>query len=218
MDVVRILIVDDHAIVREGTRQVLERDPTLVVVGEAGTAEEAVQLAIQLQPDVVLLDLALPNRNGIEATREIRRLAPAAKVLVLSAHDEEDYVLAAIDVGAAGYLLKTVRGREVVDAIHAVRQGQVVLHPAVVAKLRHSLRQGLERGLGPILSAREMEILQMAGQGLRNKEIGGVAGLSQRTVEGHLSHILAKLGVSSRTEAVVYAIAHHWLPLSGETE
>ncbi|MFA5891577.1 MAG: response regulator transcription factor [Actinomycetota bacterium] len=211
----RVLIVEDHAVVREGTREILARDATLEVAGEAGTASEAVRLARELRPDVILLDLALPDRNGIDAVPDIAEAAPDARILVLSAYDDEDYVVAAIEAGAAGYLLKTMRGKEVIEAIHAAREGRVTLHPAVAAKLRHSLQKG-----SPSLSPREREILELAARGLRNKEIGRAMHLSVRTVEGHLSHILAKLGVSSRTEAVVYGVARHWFDMdrtAGET-
>lgn len=207
----RVLIVEDHAVVREGTREILQRDPTVAVVGEAGTAREAITLVGRLHPDVVLLDLALPDQSGIEAVPRILEAAPGTKVLVLSAYDDEDYVVAAIEAGATGYLLKTVRAKEVVEAIQAVRAGRVTLHPAVAEKLRRSLRRE-----APALSAREMEILGLAARGLRNKEIARRMHLSVRTVEGHISSILRKLGVGSRTEAVVYAAAHRWFPLEWE--
>lgn len=211
---VRVLIVDDHAVVREGTRQLLERDVFLQVVGEAGSGAEAIQLARYLQPNVVLLDLALPDMNGIEVARRIREVAQTAKIVVLSAYDDEDYVLAAMEVGASAYLLKTVRGSEVINAIRAAEQGQIVLHPAVAAKLRRSLRGGMREGEDPGLSVRELEILRLTAKGLHNKEIARAMSISVRTVEGHLSHILTKLGVTSRTEAVVYGAAHRWFTLT----
>ncbi|MBI3966148.1 MAG: response regulator transcription factor [Chloroflexi bacterium] len=213
MGAVSIVIVDDHAVVREGTRQLLQQDATLLVVGEAGSGEEAVDLVRQLRPDVVLLDLALPGMNGIEAARQIREVAPETKVLVLSAYDDDDYVFAAMEVGAAAYLLKTVRGRDVVEAIHAVERGQVILHSTVAAKLRRSLSRGMDPALQPTLSAREVEILRLVAKGRHNKEIAAQLHISVRTAESHLSHILTKLGVSSRTEAVVYGAAHHWFAL-----
>lgn len=209
---IRVLIVDDHTVVREGSRQLLEQDDQLEVVGEAGNGAEAVQLAGRLNPDVVLMDLALPDMTGVEAARKIREHDPDVKIVVLSAYDDQDYVVAAMDVGAAAYLLKTVRGKDVIDAIHAVRQGQVILHPTVAAKLRRSMRQsGTDE---PVLSPREMEILRMAAKGLHNKDIADALSISIRTVEGHLSHILMKLDVTSRTEAVVYGAARHWFALN----
>ncbi len=212
MDRIRVLIVDDHTVVREGSRQLLEQDHALDVVGEAGTGEDAVRLANRLDPDVVLLDLALPDITGVEAARQIRVCCPEVKIVVLSAYDDQDYVVAAMDVGAAAYLLKTVRGQDVIDAIHAVQQGQVILHPSVAAKLRRSMRQ--REDAEPLLSAREMEILRLAAKGLHNKEISEELSISVRTVEGHLSHILTKLDVTSRTEAVVYGAARHWFALN----
>jgi DNA-binding NarL/FixJ family response regulator len=211
MDTTGVLVVDDHEVVREGTKGILERDPTLEVVGEAETASEAVGLAGRLHPDVVLLDLALPDRNGLTALGEILAAWPDVKVLVLSAYDDDDYVLAAMQAGAAGYLLKTMRAKQVLEAIHAAREGEVVLHPAVAEKLRRSLHPGAGAGGQSVLSPRETEILRLAARGLHNKEIARMLHLSVRTVEGHLSHILTKLGVGSRTGAVVYGAAHNWL-------
>ncbi len=170
------------------------------------------RLAALLDPDVVLLDLALPDMTGVEAARQIRERAPEVKIVVLSAYDDRDYVIAAMDVGAVAYLLKTVRGKDVVDAIHAVQQGQVILHPAVAAKLRRSMGQSDEDEAG--LSPREMEILRLAAKGFHNKDIAAELSISVRTVEGHLSHILTKLDVSSRTEAVVYGAARRWFSLN----
>lgn len=213
MGAIRVIIVDDHAVVREGTRQLLERAPELEVVGEAGTGREALRLVRHLQPDVVLLDLALPDLNGIEVAREMRDAAPNAKIVVLSAYDDDDYVLAAMEVGAVAYLLKTVRGRDVIDAIRAVQRGQIILHPAVATKLRRSLAHDGHETDEPILSPREMEILRLAARGFHNKDIALELQISVRTVEAHLSHILAKLGVTSRTEAVVYGATRRWFTL-----
>lgn len=214
---VRVLIVEDHAVVREGTRELLGRDPTVEVIGEAATAAEAITQSNDLQPDVVLLDVALPDRNGIEALSEILRVAPGSRVLVLSAYNDGDYVVAAIEAGASGYLLKTVRSREVIEAIRAVRRGEVILQAEVASALRDSLRRG--GGTGHVgLSAREMEILRHAARGLRNKQIAQEMRISVRTVEGHLSHILTKLGVGSRTEAVVFGAAQGWFTLGSRPD
>ncbi|HEU5424149.1 MAG TPA: response regulator transcription factor [Nitrolancea sp.] len=205
----RILIVDDHALVRDGTRQLLEKEPELEVVGEAGRAEEALELARRLQPDLVLLDLALPDLNGIEVARRLREITPQTKVIVLSAYTNETYVRTALEAGAVAYLPKTVRGQEVIEAIAAVRGGQVILHPTVAATLQHALQRG---GSGrPALSAREREILQLAARGASNKAIAEELFLSVRTVESHLSHTLAKLGVASRAEAVAYGVSQGWI-------
>jgi DNA-binding NarL/FixJ family response regulator len=190
----------------------LEQDDLIEVVGEAGSGEDAVLLAGLLEPDVVLLDLALPDTSGVEAARRIRETSPETKIVILSAYDDQDYVVAAMEVGAAAYLLKTARGKDVIDAIHGVQQGQVILHPSVAAKLRRSIRRADTDE--PVLSPREMQILRLAAKGLHNKDIADTLSISIRTVEGHLSHILVKLDVSSRTEAVVYGAAHHWFSLT----
>ena len=206
---IRIMIVDDHAVVREGTRQLLEKEPGLAVVGEAGSGLTALELAGQLQPDQILLDLALPDVNGIEVARQLRQVAPHARVIVLSAYTNETYVRTALEAGAVAYLPKTVRGQEVIEAIAAVQQGQVVLHPTVATKLQHALQRGAPGRQA--LSAREREILQMAARGASNKTIAEELFLSVRTVESHLSHVLAKLGVASRAEAVAYGVSEGWL-------
>lgn len=208
MSSIRVVIVDDHAVVREGTRQLLDADSGLEVVGEAESGREALRVIADLLPDVVLLDLALPDISGIEVARRIQSETPQTKVVILSAYDDADYVVAAMDAGVAAYLLKTVRGQDVVDAIHAVSQGQIILHPEVAAKLRRP-----HAPAEPDLTPRELEVLRLAAAGLHNKEIAEQLSISVRTVEGHLSHILTKLDVASRTEAVVYGLARHWFEL-----
>lgn len=211
MKVIRVLVVEDHAVVREGTRQLLNRDPSIEVIGEAGTGAEAIRMTRELHPDVVLLDMALPDLNGIAVARHVNELNPDTKVVILSAYDDDDYVFAAMEVGVAAYLLKTVRGQEVIDTVHEVVAGQIVLHPQVAAKLRQSLTRRATGADDAVLSHRELEVLKLAAKGLYNREIADRLSISVRTVEGHLSHILSKLDVSSRTEAVVYGLAHGWL-------
>lgn len=206
--------MDDHAVVREGTREILERDSALEVVGEAEDGQQAVSLAAARKPDIVVLDLALPGIGGIEAARQILATCPNTKILVLSAYDDDDYVDAVVEVGASGYLLKTVPGSEITSAIHSIQRGDVVLHPRIAAKLVGSLHagrhiQGVEQE--EVLTERELEILRLVARGLRNKEIARDLGLSVRTVEGHLGHVLAKLGVSSRSEAIAYGASRHWI-------
>ena len=208
-----IVIVDDHAVVREGTRELLTQDPTLDVVGEAGSAEEALGVIESLQPDVVLLDLALPDASGIEVARRIPEMTVDTKVVILSAYDDDDYVLAALELGVAAYLLKTVRAQDVIDAIHAIERGQVVLHPSVARKLRRSLTRQLAEGAPVRLTDRELEVLKLAAAGLQNHDIALRLSISVRTVEGHFSHIFSKLNVANRLEAVVHGLAQSWFTL-----
>ncbi len=205
----RVLLAEDHAVVREGTRQILAQDPGLSVVGEAADGAEVVALAASLQPDVVLMDVGLPVIGGVEATRRIRSMEPAPYVLILSAYDDQNYVVAAIAAGASGYLLKTAHADDVVAAIHAVARGEIVLHPAV---MRHLMAQGHDRELER-LTPRETEILRLAASGLRTTDIADRLWLSARTVEAHFTSIFNKLGVSTRTEAVVHAASRGWIHL-----
>ncbi len=217
MDNIRILIADDHAFVREGTRRILEQEPDLEVVAEAGDGEEAVKLSCDLKPDVVLVDVAMPRLDGIEATRRIKAQCPAVAVLVLSAYDDDQFIFGLLEAGAAGYLLKSVRGLEIVDAIRAVHAGESVLHPSVARKVLNrfagvSGKQRDKKSLD-LLTEREMEVLRMVTKGLSNKDIADGLCLSVRTIQGHLANIFNKLRVSSRTEAVVHALKEGWVTL-----
>ena len=204
----RILIADDHALVRDGTRGILEREDDLTVVGEAADGEAAVAAAERLRPDVVILDIGMPVMNGVEATRRIKGANPATAVLVLTVHDEEPYVVAILEAGAAGYLLKDVHGSEVVRAVRAVRDGESVLHPAITGKvLRHFRAVGDQaRDEHEELTDRELEILRHAAQGASNKEIAASLELSPRTVQVHISNVFRKLDAASRTEAVIQGL------------
>jgi two-component system, NarL family, response regulator LiaR len=207
---IRVLVVEDHAVVREGTRQLIEQDERIQMAGEAESGNQAIRLAEDLQPDVILLDLALGDMTGIDVARKVTSVAPNARIIVLSAYDDRDYVMAAMEIGVAAYLLKTVRAHEIIDAIHAVMEGQVILHPNVASQLRHSLTSRDSDEQAP-LSARELEVLALAARGYSNQKIADQLSISVRTVEGHLSHILSKLDVESRTEAVVYGMAQGWI-------
>lgn len=201
-----VLLADDHAVVRDGTRQILERDPAITVVGEAADGAQVVRLAEQLAPDVVLLDVALPVMNGIEATRLIRSRPDAPYVLLLSAYDDQDYVVAAIEAGASGYLLKTASAQDVVAAIRAVVRGEVVLHPMLARRLVARARDS-----GEVLSDREREVVRLAAGGLGNRQIADTLSLSIRTVEAHFTSVFNKLGVANRTEAIATAALRGWL-------
>lgn len=217
MGKIRILIADDHAVVREGTRRILEQELDIEVVGEAGDGEEAVNLATSLKPDVVIMDISMPKMDGIEATRLIKAACPTISVLALSAYDDDQFVFSLLEAGAAGYLLKSVRGRELLDAIRAVYSGESVLHPSIARKVlnRFVSASGKPEGKEPsgMLSDREMEVLKLAAKGLSNQDIAEKLCLSIRTVQGHLGHIFNKLQVGSRTEAVVRALKEGWVTL-----
>ena len=216
MSKIRIIIADDHAIVREGTRQLLEREEDLEVVGEAGDGEEAVTLATKLRPDVAIIDIAMPKLNGIEATRQIKTLLPATAVLILTAYDNDQYIFAILEAGAAGYLLKSVRGHELVSAIRAVRSGESVLHPVVARKvLKRFVPSEHEAQVSSKeqVSERELEVLKLAAKGMSNKEIADELCLSVRTVQAHLAHIFNKVQVGSRTEAILHGLREGWFSL-----
>jgi DNA-binding NarL/FixJ family response regulator len=217
MSKIRILIADDHAVVRDGTRRILEQEPDMEVVAEAADGAEAVKLAGASKPDVAIVDIAMPNVDGIEATKQIKSLYPAVAVLILSAYDDDQFVFSLLEAGAAGYLLKSVRGRELVEAVRQVYAGESVLHPAIARKVlnrfvpapgKHAVEKPPE-----VLSDREIEVLRLATRGLSNQQIADELFLSLRTVQAHLGHIFNKLQVSSRTEAVVRALKEGWVTL-----
>ena len=217
LDKIKILIADDHAVVREGTRQILEREPDLEVVAEAGDGEEAVRLAGTSKPDVAIIDISMPKVDGIEATRQIKALYPGITVLILTAYDDDQFIFSLLEAGAAGYLLKSIRGRELIDAVRAVYAGESVLHPSIARKVLNRFvstpDKPKERKPSEVLSEREMEVLRLATKGLTNQDIAKQLYLSIRTVQAHLGHIFNKLKVSSRTEAVVYALKEGWVTL-----
>jgi NarL family two-component system response regulator LiaR len=218
---IRLLLADDHAILRQGTRELLEREPDFRVVGEAATGREAVRLAGELRPDVVIMDVRMPDFSGLEATRRIRELELPSQVLVLTAYDDDEYVFALLQAGAAGYLLKTAPIREVVQAVRQVCAGQSPLDPAVAHKVVRQLADGRPRlrrewtagGLDR-LTDREIEVLEVIAQGrTSNREIADELVISERTVQTHLSNIFSKMKVNSRTEAVLTALRKGWVSL-----
>ncbi len=217
MDRITILLADDHVLVREGTRELLEREEDMTVVGEAGDGEEAVRLTTDLHPDVVIMDIAMPKLNGIEATKEIKAIHPDSAVLILSAYDDDQYVFALLEAGAAGYLLKDVPSQELVEAIRAVSAGESVLHPAIARKVINRFASPRGKAAAEVmverLSEREMEVLKLAAKGMTNMEIAKQLVLSVRTVQGHLSNIFSKMQVGSRTEAVIQALGKGWFTL-----
>jgi NarL family two-component system response regulator LiaR len=215
MGTIRVLLADDHVLVREGTKGLLEREQDIQVVAEAGDGEEAVRFAAETRPDVVLIDIAMPKLNGIEATKQIKELAPTTAVLVLTAYDDDAYVFALLEAGAAGYLLKNVRTRDLVEAVRATHAGESVLHPAIARKVidRFSRSEGWsqEAPSATKLTVRELEVLALAARGMSNRDIADQLFLSSRTIQAHLASIFAKMEVGSRTEAVVQALREGWL-------
>jgi DNA-binding NarL/FixJ family response regulator len=201
----RVVVVDDHALHRDGTRQILDAHPDLQVVGDASSGEIALALINELCPDVVLMDIRLPGMNGIEVVRRITRDHPEVRVLMVSAYDDDEYVRGALEAGAAGYLSKTAPGKELVQAVRAVAGGTSVLQSGLTARLLKPARQP-EHGVND-LSERELTVLTLLAEGRHNREIATQLSISPRTVDRHCDNIYAKLGVGSRTEAVVRAIS-----------
>ena len=204
-DKLKILIADDHPLLREALRHALDREKDVEVIAEAGDGEEAVKLASELKPDVVVMDIVMPKLNGIEATKKIKEIAPSIAILILTAYDDEEDVLGLLDAGAAGYLLKSARGRDLVEAIRAIRSGGSVLHPNIIAKLlkRAMTAPVEEHKHTELFSERELQILKLVALGSSNKGIAGKLFLSERTVKAHLTNIFNKLNVASRSEAIV---------------
>ena len=210
MSTIRILLAEDHAVVRQGTRELLEQQDDFEVVAEAADGREAVQLTLREQPDVVVMDFAMPKLNGIEATRHIKAVYPGIAVLVLTAHDSDQYVFAFLEAGAAGYLLKDVSVDKLVEAIRAVHAGESVLHPAITRKVidrfSRSEKNITARNSHDQITERELEVLGLAARGMSNRDIARELSISVRTVQTHLSNVFSKLGVGSRTEAVMIGL------------
>jgi NarL family two-component system response regulator LiaR len=217
MATIKVLLVEDHLITRQGICRLLEGEKDLEIIGEASDGEKAVQMVTDLQPDVVIMDVAMPKLNGIEATRQIKLVRPNTVVLILSAYDDDEYVFGLMEAGAAGYLLKTAGGEELIHAIHAVHKGEPVLDPIITRKVLNRLRfpDKMPRVVKSVehLSKREIDVVKLAARGMSNKDIADELNLSRRTVEGNLRAIFNKLGVGSRTEAVIQAMERGWFTL-----
>ncbi len=204
---ITILIVDDHTIVRQGVRTLLDLHPDLQVVGEAENAEAALPLVEELVPDVVLLDLLLPGMNGVEATRRIKRISPRTQIVVLTSYAEDEHIFPALRAGALSYLLKDIRPRELAESIRKAARGESVLHSQVAARMIAEVRE-TKRKVPPAfaeLTPRELEVLQLLAEGQSNTAIAEQLVLSEKTVRGYMSNILSKLQMEDRTQAAVFA-------------
>lgn len=218
---IRIVLADDHVMLRQGTAEILRKQPDIEVVGEADHGQQAIELARRLRPDIVIMDVRMPVLSGIEATRQIRETMPEVQVLILTAHDDDQYIFSLLQAGASGYLLKTAPVSELVRAIRLVKAGESPLDPSIARRvvLRMAGGAGSQPPGGeaepPIeaLTPREQEVLQLLAQGLNNRAIAEALFVSDRTVQAHLTSIFAKMGVSSRLEAVLTAIRRGWLTL-----
>lgn len=217
--IVKIILVEDHVLVRQGTRRILEEHQELSVIGEADSGEQGLEMARRLRPDVAVVDIRLPGMSGVEMIRELRRVSPQTRMLVLSAYDDDEYVLAMMGEGVSGYMLKTAEANELVEAVCSVAMGKDVLHPDIAIKVARlwARRRMLSQEAVGLLSHREMEVLRLAAKGLSAKAIACNLGISARTVNDHFRSIFHKLGVSSRLKAVLRALSLH-LVTSEETK
>jgi len=204
---ITILLVDDHALVRSGVRAYLETQPELVVVAEASSGQEAMQLAAEYAPDVVLMDLVMPGMDGVEATRRVREISPRTQVVVLTSFHEDTHIFPAIKAGAISYLLKDIGPAELAEAIRAAARGEAILHPKVAARLMQELRGNRTQTINPYteLSEREQEVLRLIAEGMSNTEMAEKLVLSEKTIKSHVSNILNKLHLADRTQAAVFA-------------
>jgi len=214
---IRILIADDHPLLREALCQVFSNQKDMEIVGQAGNGEEAIDLASQLKPDILVMDIMMPKFDGLEASRQIKKITPNTAILILTAYDDDNYVLGLLEAGATGYLMKSAKGQDLIEAVRAVRAGESVLHPKIIEKL---LKQAMvkpvetaEHKIKELLSDREMEMLKLLATGMSNKEIAEKLCLSLRTVKAHMSNIFTKMNVASRSEALVEALRKGLLTL-----
>jgi len=206
-DSISVLLVDDHAMVRQGVKAFLVTQPDISVVGEAGSGEEAIKLAEQKVPDVILMDLIMPNMDGVEATRQVKQVSPRSQIVVLTSYHEDEHIFPALKAGALSYILKDLSAEELASAVRKAAAGEAVLHPRVAARVIKELQGRREENLNPFteLSERELEVLKLIADGMSNADMAAKLVLSEKTIKGHVSNILSKLHLADRTQAAVYA-------------
>jgi two-component system, NarL family, response regulator LiaR len=206
-EAISVLLVDDHAMVRQGVRAFLITQPDISVVGEAGSGEEAVKLSAQHIPDVILMDLIMPDMDGVEATRRVKQVSPRSQVVVLTSYHEDEHIFPALKAGALSYILKDVSAAELAAAVRKAAVGEAVLHPRVAARVIKELQGRRAEAINPFteLSERELEVLKLIADGMSNAEMAARLVLSEKTIKGHVSNILSKLHLVDRTQAAVYA-------------
>jgi DNA-binding NarL/FixJ family response regulator len=207
------MLVDDHAVLRDGLKNILETADDIKVVGEAISGDQALQQVRECSPDIILMDINMPNSNGIEATRRIKSLNPKIKILILTMHNHDEYFMSAIREGADGYLLKDSPSAQVVEAIRTIASGESVIHPTMTKKLLTYHQQSDDSSKEEKLTQREKEVLQCLVEGLSNKEIGEKLFISDKTVKIHVSKIFRKLNVNSRSQVVIYAVQNQLVPI-----
>jgi len=220
-NIIRVVLADDHTVVRKGIREFLEEEDDIQVVAEATTGLEAVAATVEHNPDVAILDIQMPEMTGIEAARQIKEKVPEVRILVLTAYDDDPYIFAMLQAGASGYVLKNAPSEELVRAVRTVAQGESALDPAVTAKVMAQLASGKPAGAQEAvegLTERELDVLRLAAKGHTNRAIGRTLNISDRTVQGHLANIFGKLNVNTRTEAVLLAMKQGWLTLDESVE
>jgi NarL family two-component system response regulator LiaR len=206
-DMIRVILVDDHHMVRMGLKAYLSTLPDIQVVGEAGTGEEAVRLAAELSPDVILMDLLMPGMDGVEATRQVKQISPSTQVIVLTSYHEDEHIFPAIRAGALSYVLKDIDPDDLANAIRRANAGEAVINPRVAARVVKELHSRREEAVNPFseLTNREMDVLRQIAAGKSNKEIASALVISEKTVKTHITNILSKLHLSDRTQAAVFA-------------
>lgn len=220
MEKIGVFLAEDHAVVREGLRELISREKDMDVVGEAEDGEETVRLVREIEPDVVLMDIAMPKLSGVEATRQIKEVLPGTCILVLTAYDNPEFVSAVLEAGAEGYLLKNVKGKDLTNAIRTTNAGESVLHPDIARAVFSQLSKTQShdkpaREKVELLSEREQQVLRLGAEGMSNKQIAVALSIGPRTVQTHWRNIFDKLGVYSRTEAIVHCLRKGLLTLEG---